>query len=244
MVWLAFVCRCYALPLRPVAHIALFLTVWAIYLGDRLLDVRRPATSTESPRHRFYRRHRSFALVLLVLVLVFDSALCLYEIRPAVRQAGWLALAGVLSYLAVVHLFHLQALFPKQVVAAVLFAAGTFVAPWALSGDARILFIPWLFFMLLCLGNLVAIEGWEWRDLHAGQPPQAMTRALQERLRLWIPAVGLAALAFAREPYFQAVAASAAGITVISVYEHRIGLNLRRVLVDAALLTPIVFYWL
>ncbi|QOY90818.1 hypothetical protein [Paludibaculum fermentans] len=244
VLWQALVARYYSLPLRPVAHVVLFLTVWAIYLSDRLLDVRKPATSPESPRHLFYRRHRSFGLVLLVLVLVFDSALCLFELRPAVRHAGWLALAGVLLYLGLVHLFHLQALFPKQFVAAILFGLGTFVAPWALSPDPRRLLIPWLFFVVLCLGNLVAIEGWEWRDLNAGEPPQAVTRVLQEWLRLWMPAAGVVALGFAGQRYFQAVAASAAGITAISLYEHRISLDLRRVLVDAALLTPFIFYWL
>lgn len=244
VLWQAFIGKAYSLQLRPVAHVVLFLTVWAIYLGDRLLDVRKPATSSESPRHRFFRRHRVFVVVLLVLVLVLDSALCLFELRPAVRHAGWLALAGVLAYLGIVHLFQLQVLFPKQLVAAGLFAAGTYVAPWALSQDPGKLLIPWLFFAGLCLGNLVAIEGWEWRVLRAGAPPQAVTRFLQEWLRIWMPAVGVISLGFAGQPYYQAVAASAAGITAISVYEDRISLDLRRVLVDAALLTPLVFYWL
>ncbi|MBN9659971.1 MAG: hypothetical protein J0H49_17420 [Acidobacteria bacterium] len=244
VLWQAFAAHCYALPLRPVAYLVLFLTVWAIYLADRLLDVRKPTRAPESPRHRFYRRNRTPGLVLLVLLLVLDSALCLFELRPAVQHAGWLTLAGVLAYLGFVHLFQLQALFPKQLVAAVLFAVGTFVAPWALSPDPDTLLIPWLFFVLLCLGNLVAIEGWEWRVLRAGPPPQAITRALQEWLRIWMPAVGVVSLAFAGQQYFQAVAASAAGLTAISAYEDRISLDLRRVLVDAALLTPLAFYWL
>lgn len=244
VLWQALIGKVYSLQLRPVVQIVLFLTVWAIYLGDRLLDVRTPATSAESPRHLFFRRHRALVVVLLVLVLVLDSGLCLFELRPAVRHAGWLALAGVLAYLGMVHLFHLQAVFPKQLVAAVLFAVGTYVAPWALSPDPTKLVIPWIFFMVLCLGNLVAIEGWEWRVLHAGAPPQTVTRVLQEWLRLWMPAVGVVSLGFAGQPYYQAVAASAAGITAISIYEHRIGLDLRRVLVDAALLTPLVFYWI
>ncbi len=244
VLWQAFVARSYSLPLRPVGHVVLFLTVWAIYLGDRLLDVRLPAGASESPRHRFYRRHQRPALALLLVILAVDSTLCLFELRPAVLHAGWLALAGVASYLAVVHLFRLQAYFPKQLVAASLFAVGTYVAPWALSPDPPSLFIPWLFFVLLCLGNLVAIEGWEWGALHAGAPPSAVTRLLQDWLRLWMPAVGVVALGFAGQPYYQAVAASAAGITAISVYEERLSLDLRRVLVDAVLLTPLVFYWL
>ncbi|MGC4051763.1 MAG: hypothetical protein QM757_20650 [Paludibaculum sp.] len=112
-----------------MAYLVLFLTVWAIYLGDRLLDVRQPASSSESPRHRFYRRHREFALVLLVLALRCSmQPSVFFELRPAVRHAGWLVLGGVLGYLGLVHLFHLQVLFPKQLAAAILFAVGEFAS--------------------------------------------------------------------------------------------------------------------
>ncbi|WP_321477372.1 hypothetical protein [uncultured Paludibaculum sp.] len=240
VVWQSFAARCFSLPLRPVAQVILFLTVWVIYLGDRLLDVRHPPTASESPRHRFYRRHRRLAFILLTLAIAAASALCLLELRPAVLRTGCLALTGVLAYLALVHLYDVHVFFPKQLAAALLFAGGTFAAPWALCPDpVRILLIPWGFFAVLCLGNLVAIEGWE-----SEVPPQLLTRTLEEYLRLWMPAVAVAALAFVGKPYYQAVAASAAAITAISIWEEQLSLDLRRVLVDAALLTPLLFYWL
>ncbi|MGC4051762.1 MAG: hypothetical protein QM757_20645 [Paludibaculum sp.] len=67
---------------------------------------------------------------------------------------------------------------------------------------------------------------------------------MQAWLRLWMPALGVVALGFVGKPYFQAVAASSPRGSLPSRHQDRIGLDLRRVLVDAALLTPCVFYWL
>lgn len=44
LVWQDFLARTFGIPLRMPARLVLGLTVWAIYLGDRLLDVRGPAT--------------------------------------------------------------------------------------------------------------------------------------------------------------------------------------------------------
>lgn len=235
LVWQSFTAHSFGLPLRPVAQAVLFLTVWAIYLGDRLLDVRLPQTAPESPRHRFYRRHRLGATILLVVAILTDSALCLFELRPDVRHTGWLALAGVLVYLALVHLVRVR-LFPKEFTAAVLFAAGTFAAPWALCPDpVHILLIPWGFFAVLCLGNLVAIERWE---------AVTAARPIAEFPRLWLPGVAVAALAFAGKPYYLAVAASALALVGLCLAERWLSRDLRRVLADTVLLTPLIFYWL
>lgn len=227
VLWQIFVAHCFHLTLRPAAHAVLFLAVWAIYLGDRLLDVRQPPVPGESPRHRFYRRHGRLALALLVVAIVTAGTLCLWQLRPAVLHAGWFALAGVLAYLTLVHLSNVR--WFKEPAAAVLFAAGTFAAPWAVCPDpVRILLIPWLVFAVLCLANLVAIDHWE---------------SAPRRWR-WLP-VGAAILpVVAGTAYFQAVAASAAAIGGLCLAERHLSLSARRVLVDAVLLTPCVFLWL
>ena len=52
LVWQDFLARCYPTILRPPGRAVLGLTVWAIYLADRLLDTRHPAV-WESVRHVF-----------------------------------------------------------------------------------------------------------------------------------------------------------------------------------------------
>jgi hypothetical protein len=85
-----FLARCYPTLLRPTGRGALGLTVWAIYLADRLLDVRHPASAIESMRHRFYRQHRGYVIALLALIVCADALLTTLWLRPAVFDEGLL----------------------------------------------------------------------------------------------------------------------------------------------------------
>jgi hypothetical protein len=58
LVWQDFLARCYPATLLLTGRAVLGLTVWAIYLADRLLDIRHPASAEESIRHEFYRPSR------------------------------------------------------------------------------------------------------------------------------------------------------------------------------------------
>src|SRR5580698_3499004 len=100
LVWQDFLSRCYPTLLHATGRGVLGLTVCAIYLGDRLLDVRRPASALESIRHRFYRRRRAFALSLLAIVVCVDALVTTFWLRPAVRESGLFLTAGVVAYLA------------------------------------------------------------------------------------------------------------------------------------------------
>src|SRR5882672_1355233 len=85
VLWQSFLAQRYALPLRSPGRVALFLTVWGIYIADRLLDVRHPAVTAESARHRFYRRHRTLAIALLGVLFAIDLAIAALWLRPADR---------------------------------------------------------------------------------------------------------------------------------------------------------------
>ena len=65
VLWQGFLAYRFSLPLRPAGRLVLGLTVWAIYLLDRLLDARKPASLREPARHRFYRRHSKLMTALL-----------------------------------------------------------------------------------------------------------------------------------------------------------------------------------
>src|SRR5580658_6918484 len=94
LVWQDFLSRCYPTALNPIGRCVLGLTVWAIYLADRLLDVRHPATVMEPVRHRFYRRHRDFVRTLLAAILCVDTVVTFLWLRPAVFDNGILVTAG------------------------------------------------------------------------------------------------------------------------------------------------------
>ncbi|MDE3168481.1 MAG: hypothetical protein KGN36_21945 [Acidobacteriota bacterium] len=241
VLWQDLLARRFAVPLSPSGRIALFLTVWAIYIADRLLDARRPATTDEPARHRFYRRHRRFAAWLLAALLAATAAITALWLRPAVLRNGLVPLAAVAVYLAAVHLGRLRV--AKEFVVAFVFTTGTFLVAWTNDPASPLtLLVPAAAFFVLCLANLAAIEKWEWEELRRGaEPAHAVTRALVRALRAWLGVFVLATLFHARDPWYLAIGLAAAAIAALVYAGRRIALETRRVLVDAALLTPLVF---
>ncbi len=229
LAWQDFLARCYPSMLRPPGRLVLFLTVWAVYLADRLIDVRSPAVPDESARHRFYRRNTGMAQALLVAVLAVDAVAAVLWLRPAVFENGLLTTAAVIAYLAVFVLLRGGKRW-KQISAAILFSAGVFLVAW--TGNVhpyRSLVWPAVAFALLCLGNLILIETWE----QGHSTPR--TR------------VGMAALAVAcllgSEPWYKAVGLSAAALALLDLQRNRLTQDARRVLADAVLLTPMLGWW-
>jgi hypothetical protein len=242
VIWQTFLARCYAVPLRAPAQVALGLAVWAIYLGDRLLDARRPAPGGEAARHAFYRRHERAATALLWAALLAGVLVSLGWLRPAVIHNAVIPFAAVLVYLGFVHLTGARV--AKEPVVAFIFTAGTFLAAWTNDPASPLtLLFPAAGFFLLCLANLAAIESWEWRELRRlGDAPHPVTRALIRGSRVWAPALAAAAGIFGRNAWYYAIAASALAITILIFAGRRVPIELRRVLVDASLLSPLLFW--
>ena len=243
VLWQSFLAQRFIVPLRPTARIALFLTVWAIYIADRLLDVRHPAVTAESERHRFYRRHRASAGYLLVGLLAATLAIIVLRLRPAVLRNGLVPLAAVVFYLAALNFGGARRQIAKELVVAFVFTTGTFLVAWTNDPASPLtLLAPAAAFFLLCLANLVAIEKWEWEELrHGAEPPHPSTRALVRGLRIWVPAFAAAALLRGRDPWYLAIGASAGIMAGLVWAGPHVKPEARRVLVDAALLTPLFF---
>jgi hypothetical protein len=241
--WQAFIAQRYEVPLHPAGRVALFLAVWAIYIADRLLDVRHPATKAESARHHFYRRHRRFATVLLAALLAAALVIAVIWLRPAVLRNGLVPLAAVVVYLAALNFSRFQ--IAKELVVAFVFTAGTFLVAWTNDPFSPLsLLAPATAFFLLCLANLAAIEKWEWEELRVGaEPPHVTTRALVLTVRIWVPLLALASLSRARDPLYLAIGISAAAIGALLFTAPWLRIGARRALVDAALFTPLLFLY-
>jgi hypothetical protein len=245
VVWQSFLADCFGLPLRIPGRLVLALTVWAIYLADRLLDVRRPATGTEPARHQFYRNHCRLGVGMLTAVLMADLLLILFWLRPAVFRNGLFAFAAVSLYLFFVHLKTRATRIPKELLVALLFTAGTFLVAWtAAPNPAATLLLPALSFFLLCLANLVTIEMWEWRELRdekSGRPHRTAIW-LGRSCIIWVFALAIASFVFGKSSWWNGVALSAAAESLICAIGTRLSLQVRRMLVDAILLSPIFFF--
>ena len=229
LVWQDFLARCYAPVLQPSARWVLGLTVWAIYMADRLLDVRHPAAEHETSRHTFYRDNRVPARVLLVAVLLADLSIAVAGLQPAVFSNGLPAGAGVFCYLGIFAFRPVRGRRWKQLSAAILFTTGVFLAAWTQTPRAwSILGWPAAAFCALCLGNLVSIERWEQGVATRGE-------------WLWMTLLASLCAAGGYSRWYAGVALGAAAVAVLDFRSEKLSDNARRVLADAALLTPLLF---
>jgi hypothetical protein len=230
LVWQDFLARCYPTMLLPQGRAVLGLTVWAIYLADRILDVRHPAAPLESLRHRFYRRHRIFARILLAIVICVDLLMARLLVRPFLVTSGLLLIGAVALYLGAFPLHGVISRWKKPL-AALLFTAGTFVIAWTGAGHpVRELTWPALAFCALCLGNLLMIE--RWSEGSATASP---------RVWIWLLLLLIPALASRHSSWFDAIVFSAVGLFSLARWGRRMPWDARCVLADAVLLTPLLF---
>lgn len=229
LIWQDFLSRCIPSILRMPGRYVLGLTVWAIYIADRLIDVRSPPGGEETARHRFYRKNAIAAGLFLTLILAVDLVLALDELRPEVFLNG-LPIGGiVLGYLLVFSLGRIQVRFWKQLAGAMLFTAGVFLVSWttATRPDAIPNAMP-LAFGSLCFGNLVLVESWE-----KHRPIRWFW--------LWLLALAAICGISGGSRWYGAIAVSAAGLALLDLCAARISApELRGVLADLVLLSPLL----
>jgi hypothetical protein len=221
------------------------LTVWAIYLFDRLLDARKPPPLHEPARHRFYRRHSKLMAALFAVVLVADATIAILGLRPTLLRDGLVPLAGVLIYLATFHRMGHSVKVPKEIAAAILFTAGTFLTAWT-SIPCPALAWAALAFFILCLANMIAIEAWEWRELANGlsRAPHPLTRWLARTYLFWVPLAVIVCAIIGRNEWYTSIALSAGASALLFWFGRRLSLEARRALVDGVLLSPLLFLML
>jgi hypothetical protein len=226
LVWQDFAARSFGSPLRPTARIVLGLTVWAVYLADRLLDIRGTDPAVNTARHDFYRRHPRAFLILLSAVLALDAIFAIAELRRDVFVHG-LVLAGCVG--AYLLTFPRRASgWEKQGFAAILFSAGVLLvsATWLSPSP---LLLPGGLLAGLCFSNLVVIE--------------ILERDPRRRVVSLAPAaIALLALARSGGAWENAVAVSGGLLAGVAISSSCLTPNAMRVLADAALLTPL-FFW-
>lgn len=226
LVWQDLAAHTFGNPLHTSGRIVLGLTVWAVYLADRLLDIRATHSAPDTARHNFYRRHPRELGALLAVVLVLDIFVTLVELRRAVLIYGLAVLACVAAYLSTFPLRPTSG-WEKQISAAILFSTGVLLVSSTWLGPLHLL-LPGILFAGLCLSNLVLVELWE--------------RHREYRL-IWLAPAAIAALAVIRSNggWDNAVALSGVLLAGIAISGRRVTVDAKCVLADAALLTPLLF---
>jgi len=149
------------------------LTVWTVYVGDRLLDARanlrqrpglhqHPAADLRE-RHYFHWRHRRI-LVPAACIAACTAACIAARCMPiAAKERDSLLAAASALYFTRVHAGRVRRMLRKELIVGILFAAGC-----ALPSASPAIAVPAIFFAALAWLNCWAIEIWEsdaaWQD--------------------------------------------------------------------------------
>lgn len=249
LLWQMLLQRSLHAPFHLAASATLAISVWFIYVSDRLLDALRWKSGEMAPRHLFYRRHwRSLATAAFAGLLLL-SWLCT-QIDPEMRRNGFLLLGAVIGYFLIVHLgpSTLRKFWPKEIVVGLIFSLGTCLPIWTLTPSAHTeLLAPALLFAALCTLNCMAIEFWEWDryESESNTAPHRITMWTGIRLAPATVSVALlsaACFAISPEPmlsFYVASFISAVGLFSLAWQANRMPVELLRVLADVVLFTPI-----
>lgn len=256
VVWLVWFARCTATPINWYAVGALALSVWFIYVSDRLMDALPGARSHPAPRHLFYRRHWHLFAGLAISALFALGSMCV-RIQPQVLRNGFYLLSAVLVYFSAIHFMPAaqRKRWPKELAVGLIFALGTSVDIWTrMQEPIGTLIIPVLLFGSLCWLNCVGIEYWEWTrySLSSHQMPCSLTLCVGARLPAFTLAASCITAVFWAKSLWQADTAmhrhillacffSSATLFWLARRSGRLSTDALRVLADISLLSPLLF---
>lgn len=234
--------------------VLLALAAFAVYVGDRLLDVRAGLRSRNlrplRERHRFHWRHRRILLPLAVAAACVALGIVLLLMPVGARERNSVLAAAALAYFSRVHSRRnlsppaprfQSPLFAKELLVGILFTAGCALPAlshvvrgpgsplWPLSAAA-------VFFAALAWLNCHAIERWE---SNCGPP----VRPFPAPILLSLAGLLLAGVLFAFQPRAAAlVAAGAASALLLALLDrlrNRLTPVALRAAADLVLLTPL-----
>ncbi len=239
------------------APLLLALTVWAVYIFDRLLDARAALRATEinrlRERHFFHWRHRHVLLPLAVAAAGVAAGLVLAFMPMAARERDALLAVPSVAYFARVHAGHrsrpfFSSLLTKELLVGLLFTVGCALPAWGALLAARgalwpLASVTALFAPLAWL-NCHAIDRWEAEPTDAWKP-QAQSRKPSSSLAAGLLAAAgflLAALIAGIYPRAAALVAigavSALLLALLDRWRGKLNPVALRAAADLALLTP------
>ncbi|MFC7337063.1 hypothetical protein ACFQY0_07735 [Haloferula chungangensis] len=264
--WLFMFARAWRVDFHPwQAYAALGLTVWIIYVVDRLIDVRMrsPDDPMLGSRHHFHQKH--WKKFLLGVVVAAATVLWLTLTYLPVEVIGYsipiMLLVGVFFALVVMVPATRDIPYLRNIVAGMTFGMGTALVAhvyvpmepfWIMMQSREV-----ISFGVLCVLNISAIHLWE----HSRLSNDPEIRAADE-ISLTLPLIllGAASLWFAYQdnpgmfggsvadtdpltrPFFYGVLISAALLQVINRTRERYSMDALRCLADAAMIVPLPLF--
>ncbi len=232
----------------------LVISVWVIYVVDRLLDAKKAGFSEQAPwlkkRHEFHRKWRGLFIAGVIAGVGLVVWMLLYRIGSLISVLGFHVALMSLLYLFVASVRRPAGSveYGKNLIAGFTFAAGVAVPVFYHAGIHGFFELitsrSVLFLGVMATLNITAIDLWE----HA-----ALTKNDDEKdaseLALSLPLVLLAGLSFflainspemTNRWAMYAIFIAAAGLQILNRYSARFSIDALRVLADLALIIPYV----
>ncbi len=225
--------------LSLASRFVLPLSVWLIYLADRLFDTAPGRKPKLTARHAFSYSYRVFCQALAASAALL-SAISVPFLPATIFGNGCAILTIVIAYLLIVHSMggRLRHWLPKEAAVGLIFAIGSVLAPATCSANPRRLVFPALLFGILCWTNSAAIEIWE------GGRADSVSRFFVHHIRLLALAVCtvclLCGLWLPSEHSWDALLIAALGYTAIDFLRPDLSPDLLRVAIDIPLLSPLL----
>jgi hypothetical protein len=252
--WQWLFARVFGADLPPVFHLILGLSVWCIYLADRLYDsIRAPELGVLTDRLRFTRRHSSTLSAITVAAATANLILIILHVPRSLIVAG-LITAGLLGIYYLIRLkgnAGLASAIPREILCGMIFALGCVIAPHAFlaNGGGWDYSFATILLGLVCSANCLLISVWEKEEDIAGNARSIATFPSRLIPHLAKALTGLMLLAAAMAffgPWQIHLAAclSALCLRVMLRFEKRLSQQSLRVLADAVLLSPLLFVFL
>ena len=249
VVWSLLFARTGGVRLGPAEEIALILSVWIIYISDRIFDGCESVNCPDlQERHRFCLRHR-VALVWIVLLATLAAFWVTTKYLPSTEAGAGIRLAAIVgAYLVCIHVGRewVVRFLPKEITVGILYAVGATLPIWSRAAEpSRDMSVSIILFALICSLNCLAIDCWEGHIPHHAsyQAWHSSARCNKSRIN-WI-ALGLAAVALTLfllrhakgVPGSELWAISLAALLIFLINRHtgRFSLPALRVLADAVL---------
>ena len=253
--WALFFANALRIPFPVLESTLLTVTVWIIYVSDRMLDALLPSPDlAHSDRHNFHARHSYAVLAALLPITAATIWISLTRLSSQTRAVGLVMCGAVSFYFLAIHVVPDRVVrwFPKELFVGAMFAAGATIPAWTHAAESRKVLIPAaVLFAGLCGLNCIAIECWEhhrgkrqWEKTPYWLIQLADSRIKQIAATLLVGAGFIGAFGLHNAGQAELVGASAVSLSLIAALDWRsndFSPQVLRVLADAALLTPAIF---
>ena len=246
VLWQFLLADSFQVVLRPIHSLLLFGVVWLIYAADRCFDS-LVISEAYTVRHAFYIQHFRSVVVLMGMVAIVLSIVILGWLEPTILLHGLILSGVVLLYLANVHLSKKTILvLPKELQIGLVFALGTSITLWSQVSDIRLLVITTLCFAILCFSNCSFISLWEEPiDVLHKQPSLARQNLSRKTLSYLLQAMLVSLTIFVvvaplSSDLKLAFILSGLGLGLLQVTASKTSVQLRHVLADVVLMTPLL----